>query len=451
MSVKVRSTGASIWARRGIFVAIVGALVAMLVATAFDRGTEGKPNAVEEAEGLCGIEGIECGRVADASGREVQYALKRIHTQQSQGVLLLEAGGPGADVFLRSSDEFLELPAPLDRYDVLLIREPWVGQRESQPCVSGASDVATQLAAGTADTDSLLACDMLGWSETAYQNAVTAVGEAIGERVVGVVGQSFGSLPALSAAEILTDAWLVINAPMAHPSLGAANMAADQSAQLWQVLQADFDRWCAGNQCGASLDEAWSRAMGARSESDLDSSELSLAALAAAYDLEANGDWLWRTLQAYPHLETQTVNEVERMISQILRSYGDSQIDASMSAYALGLCHGYDGWSGVEPASGAGLSGALSRMSSLCAQLAAPGQAPVWELNELTDVGPSCIIVNGSDPVVASAWGTALSASIRHAEAIEIDRSGHYGIRTLLPSEPNVAACVTSAIEGETP
>lgn len=450
MLTRTSKPGGSAWARRAVFLAILGALAAMLIATVVDTDTDGSTQPLgSDTQGICGLEGIECATVRDDTGREVEYAVKRLYPEGDRGVVLLEAGGPGSDVFMRSSDEFLELPAPLDRFDVLIIREPWTAQGKSEACSEGAAEVASYLSEAGQPVEALLDCDMQTWDEEGYRSAVLAVGAAIEGEIVGIVGQSFGTLPALSAAKAMDDAWLVVNAPMAPPSGDPLDLVDQQTAQLERVLNDDFDRWCHEQQCETSLDQVWSRVADAGPTAGVSSDEFVLAALAAAYNLESNGDWLWDTMYRHPSLDTATVDQVERMASQLLRRYGDAQIDPSMAAYALGLCRTYTGWDEHSLAPGSGPAGSLTRMSSLCGQLT-PSKAPTWQLDELSELGASCIILNDLDPVVAPAWGEDIAQSIGHAEISRIERAGHVSVSTVLSTEPDATACVNAAIEGAT-
>lgn len=378
----------------------------------------------EAGSQLCAIEHVRCASVPTTGAAVVEYAVLPGRQKTDPGLVLAELGGPGIDLFTRSGIESLGLPEAASQYDILLIREPWAGHRWPHHCMTRLNDFGVAIADGRADAPPIVdaKCAMPAWTDASYRAALTAVLRAERRPLVGIVGQSFGALLAVAAAQVSPTAWLLLHAPIAPPDTPGEALLTQRAGALSRALDASYASHCKalGLDCRTAgsrlLDEAMSRVKAKTVDgrtNAITSGDVSVAAIAAAYDLQANQGWLWRTLAALPDVADRDWVTIGRLADQLLQRSDSRLISPKLAAYLAGMCASYTRWS-VAPNL---LPVFFQALSQQC-QHSQPATAG-WSRSSLATSNrraPVCIIINEQDtvvdPVAAGGWARRLPNSV---------------------------------------
>ncbi|MEH1057064.1 hypothetical protein V6U89_17915 [Micromonospora sp. CPCC 206171] len=361
---------------------------------------------------LCSIEHIRCGSVELGGGSITEYAILAAASGPGRGLVLVELGGPGVDLFTRSGIDSLGLPAAIAGYDVLLLREPWTRRDRPQDCLGRLNQFGAEVSAGRPAAVAVDEgrCKVPVWTSSSYQAAVKAITSAEGRPLVGVVGQSFGALPAVAAARTMPDAWLLLNAPIAPPGQTGRALLKQRADVLTESLDRSYADECRalGLDCRLTGSQVVSNAaarvggrmIGGRTR-PMGAGDVDLAAIAAAYDLDANQRWLWRTLTALPALDDRDWATIGRLADQLLQRFDSQKISPKLGAYVAGMCASYDHW-----APDSGLPVFFRALAGQCqiAGRATDGWSAILPVTAPQRRAPTCVLVNDHDTVVAPGW-----------------------------------------------
>ena len=374
---------------------------------------------------LCAIEHVKCGSVVRSNSSTVDYAIFGAGGT-SKGLVLVEPGGPGFDLFRRSDLGFVVLPDQLRSYDLLMIREPWASTPPGKQCLDGLRTLGESLSeAATQRPVTDTTCHLTNWTSTTYLQAVDAVLGAEGRPLTGIVGQSYGALPAAEAARHLPDAWLILNAPIAPSSLSGDSLLKGREAAFESAIDASYARQCVKlkTPCSvkgtavvtAALSRMGEQALKQRS-TPLRAGDLELAVMAAAYDLRANESWLWRTLTALPAISTDDWSLLGRLADQLIqRAGGGGDVSPRLAAYFAGVCRSYAGWA---PADGNRRRMNLLLRATAVECAAAGTRASGWASSPVSRRADVCLFLNDQDTVAraadAAAWEKIFPGSAVH-------------------------------------
>jgi hypothetical protein len=411
-------------------------LCALITATALIAGCDSqKVNparpAVETNEAkppgpLCSIERVRCGSVAlTANAPTVDYAVFS-GSDPAKGLVLVEPGGPGFDLFKRSNLSFVVLPDHLRAYDLLMIREPWAATPPGEACLAGLRSLGASLSRGSVQSPVTGAlCHLTNWTSSTYLRAIDAVVAAERRGLTGIVGQSYGALPAATVARHKPDAWLVLNAPISPTSISGESLLNGRGAAFEAGLNASYARRCAMRKvpCStkgtavvtAALSRMKDQTLKQRSK-PLRAGDLELAVMAAAYDLTANESWLWQTLTALPAISDKDWLLLGRLADQLLqRSGGSGDVSPRLAAFFAGVCQSYEGWPRADRHR-SGMNLLLRAISVECAAgRTTPGD---WENSPVRQRAEVCLFVNEHDTVAsaadAAAWKKVFPGSSVH-------------------------------------
>ena len=406
---------------------------------------------------FCRIEGVKCG-TADAAGVPVEYGIIPAQQQDvagqvsSRGLLLVEAGGPGFDLYDRADKSFLTLPAPLQRFDLLLLREPWARTEPAGACRQALRVLGQRLSDATDPPVGSVtaACTMRTWDARSYVAAVNAVVAA--ERpVTGILGQSYGALPAAAAAREWPDAWLVLNAPIAPVGSSAWQLMQGRQKALTAALDASYATVCKRLRLDCSVRGSAVAARAVNSMAATHSSpsrsaplrtgDLQLAIMAAAYELGVNQTWLWKTV-ATPGDRSEkdwlTLGRLADQLSQ--RSGGDGAVSPRLAAYFSGICSSYTGWRTIG-ARDRQLHLLLRAIVRQCAE--ADHRQSAWNVEQAAPKrsGPVCLLVNTADPVVEARAARAWIAVFPGTRVRTYSYLGHLSLDRAYRQSQSGAAC----------
>lgn len=365
---------------------------------------------------LCRARQVHCGTVEVPDVGQVTYAIvagqRDVGKKGEVDLIVDELGGPGLDVFARSDPSFLRLPASLRDDDVLLVRDLWGSASPGHDCVAAVNDYFGSDSAASTTPDALDACPSLGWTAQNYGAALARILAVEGRPLAGAIGDSYGALPAYTAAVTNPGAWLIVNAPITPGMTSGKSVVQDRARALDEALDRSYAASCGrlaldcdirGSQLARdAAAQVRPSTVSGRSQT-ITARDAGLAVLSASYNLAVNGDWLWRTLSHMPHLSDAEWTQVGRFADQILERYGTGKISGQLGAYTIGLCVGYDRWGGGWDAPTSDPSWLLDRVAAACA--ARPSAAPGWPAPRPLTHGAACVYANRWDSVSPVSWG----------------------------------------------
>ena len=356
-------------------------------------------------------------------------------------------------MFQRSSADFAGLPRALRPADVLILREPWAEQPPPAACGAASNALVRPGPRHTAPSVRSDGCLLTGWSAQTYQAALAVVLAKEQRGLAGIVGQSFGALPAAAARAVAPDAWLVLNAPIAPGDQPGRSVLADRITSLETALAGSYQRACStiGADCGLSAVSVLSSAVGRTPEvvvpgrsQALTAFDFNMAVVAAAYDLAGNEDWLWRTLHRLPDIGEADYVQIGRLADQILQRSGSGEVSVRLLAYAHGLCASYRGWDLEEKqARPGGVGDWFLRLGALCSA-SSPGHG-AWAPPEPSK-GRVCILANDGDSVTSASWGMAWKRLFPHAHVAHYRFAGHTGLDRALNLGTEVNTCLLQTV-----
>ncbi|WP_412538447.1 hypothetical protein R8Z50_21645 [Longispora sp. K20-0274] len=395
---------------------------------------------------LCRNSNVHCGELAGP----VRYAVIRA-AGRSAGLVLVEAGGPGLNALDRLDRDTLGLPNTLSGYDLLLIDEPWVGRPAEPGCAGAVSAfVATVLdPAAPAAPSVSAACSPASWTAADYTAALDGILTREGRTLTGIVGQSFGALPASAAALRHPGAWLVLNAPIAPPGTPGDTVLGDRTEAVRAALTSSYATQCAAlaldcartgpDVVADAARRTTTRAVTGRSQ-PLTSGDVGVAALAATYGLAANERWLWPTLSRFPDVSDDDALQLGRLSDQLLQRYGRGQVATDLAAFVTTTCRAYRGWS--EPP---GPTTMLTRIAGQCAR--DPGTASGWAAAPRPS--RTCVYGNETDPVAPGTWADGWAQRLG-VPAAHYRHAGHASLATAVKLTPGggCAAGVMATVPG---
>jgi len=125
---------------------------------------------------FCAAEHVKCGTVTASSGVSASYAVLSAGKPSGAGLVLVELGGPGLDLYSRADPSFVTVPERLRSYDLLMIREPWASAKAGDGCRAALRELGDALSRATARPSAASAaeCHTSGWTASAYVAAVRA-------------------------------------------------------------------------------------------------------------------------------------------------------------------------------------------------------------------------------------------------------------------------------------
>lgn len=397
-------------------------------------GRSGGASDTEQRPALCVSGAARCGSVRVPEVGDVQYATVPGHSPGA-GLVLVEMGGPGLDMLARADPGDLGLPGALRAYDLLLVREPWAGRQKPAGCEQAVRRFGAAIAGG-GDAPALLregGCPLPTWDARAYAGAVRAILHTLGRPLAGIIGQSFGALPAWAAAQAEPAAWLLLNAPIAPAGYPGAAVVRDRAAAIERALDRSYVNSCrpAGLDCAAPASAPVAAAVArvgsvrvAGRLQALGRGDVALAVLAATYDLRANERWLWETLAKIPNVDTDTWLQLGRLADQVLQRFGDGQVSVQLAAYTAGICRSYGGWSGGPAASPDRPDALLAYVAEQCTR-AAPAADAAWPSPSGGRPGQVCVLANDDDPVAPAMWADRWAAELGSSDVLRYRYAGH--------------------------
>ncbi|WP_214108142.1 hypothetical protein [Acrocarpospora catenulata] len=386
------------------------------------------PSAVQPM--LCRSAEVRCADVLvpEAAGR-ISYAVVP-GTKPGHGLILVEMGGPGARALQQPDLDSLGLPPSLAADDVLLISEPWVDRPVPAGCGAALSEFGAEVSGNHPAQGSFLTrCAPATWTRTAYVAALEAILRHESRSLTGIVGQSFGALPAAAAAAAHTDAWLVLNAPVAPATTPGTAVLGERVTALHAALDRSYSRTCVplGLDCGESGRRVADAAV--RRATVTEAGDIGLAALGASYDLRTNERWLWSTLSRFPALDQETGLQLGRMADQILQRYGGGEIALDMAAFVAGMCQSYGGWDPPARVQNGAPETLLVHVADQCEgrRTAASG----WETQPAPiRRGATCVLGNSLDPVTPGVWAARWRAVLSRSTFTAYRFDGHASLAT---------------------
>lgn len=431
---------------------IVLALVAALVVTlavfgspassdsAPERTTAASPSSESGAAvaPLCGADGVRCGSVTIDSLGPVTYAIVT-SGDDHDGLVLDEPGGPGADLFGRPDASFISAVPGTGGHDLLLIRDRWAASATTPACSKAVADTFRSAAAAHRFLGPARSCPLLGWTSRSYAAAVRAILAAEHRTLTGAIGESYGALLAYAAVTAEPSAWLIINAPAAPGAATGQTVISDRLTALDAALDRSYQGVCRkrGADCaarGSVIARDAARRLAApvqisgRSQA-ITAADVALAVLSASYNLDQNGEWLWRVLTALPHLSDQDYLQIGRFADQVLQRYGSGDISVSLGGYVAGLCLGYRGWSAGVDAEVTSPGWLLQRVSATCEETSIPSSAGFDGPKPLPG-SRVCVFGNDLDPVSPASWAATWASSLG-VKPIRYSVQAHVGLASL--------------------
>ncbi|WP_162908355.1 hypothetical protein [Allorhizocola rhizosphaerae] len=360
----------------------------------------------------CTVETTICGTVHVTGAGPISYGVFRAGKTPAD-LVLMEVGGPGANALARTDRQTLGLPTQIDKYDVLLINEPWVSATATRECTRAMTEFTKSvILASTPSAKPIGAqCSLPVWTQDRYTTALKAVLAQLGRPLAGIVGHSYGALPAAAAALAFPHAWLILNAPIATPDTPGSEVMSQRIKSINQELDRSYQSHCAalGLDCGSAGHEIAEKAISTITTvtvpsraNALSKGDFAAAIIGSLYGLGENATWLWTTIAKIASLDEVTRAQVARMADQILMRYGDNQISERLAAFIKGTCNSYQQWP-IQRPSGAVLHTFFDHVTYQCG-LAAPASSP-WDVRNLrARPRNACVYSNLTDPVTPSIW-----------------------------------------------
>lgn len=425
-----------------IFVCVAAAVITALLVTERANTTKPAPAAADvapqpiEDQRACSLAGVRCDSV-QADGRRFDYAIAR-GAKSTGGLVLVESGGPGVDAYARNDLGAGGLPPALvASIDLLILREPWTRHEVDKRCADAGKSLVAAAVDQTAGPVGLDECAGLAWHKSEYVAALREILRKESRTLTGIIGQSFGALPAMAATEAAPGAWLILNSAVAPASTTGAAVVAERAAALGAALDMSYQRWCVtlsldchrhGREVADTAVRTFTnRPVDGRTR-PLTAGDAGLAILGAGYDLEANGQWLWRTLSSIPNASGPDLVSLGHFADQIAQRYGDDTTAPSMAAYLAGFCGAYQGWSDPDKTSALALYETLFRtIATYCAGTSSPAgwpsrPHPSWR-------GKSCVLVNTNDPVSPADWTARWARGLPQTQVKRFSYLGHASLQ----------------------
>ncbi|MCT9935184.1 hypothetical protein N5079_33785 [Planotetraspora sp. A-T 1434] len=390
------------------------------------------PSAVRPV--LCRATEVRCADVLvpEAAGR-ISYAVVP-GTKPGRGLILVEMGGPGVRALQQPDRDSLGLPPALAADDVLLISEPWVDRPVPAGCGAALREFGMGVSRNRPAPGSLLSrCSPATWTRASYVAALDGILRHEGRSLTGIVGQSFGALPANAAAVTHPGAWLILNAPVAPATTPGTAVLGERVAALHAALDRSYARACVrlGLDCGDSgarmVGAAVRRASGTAAGTA--AGDIGLAALGSSYDLRTNERWLWSTLSRFPALDEGTGLQLGRMADQILQRYGGREIALDMAAFVAGTCLSYGGWDPQARVPDGAPETLLVHVADQCEGRRAAASG--WDTGT-TPIrrGATCVLGNALDPVTPGVWAARWRKVLSRSTFTAYRFDGHASLAT---------------------
>lgn len=115
----------------------------------------------------------------------------------------------------------------------LIVREPWARQAASTSCGRQLQELGDSLSHGEPGEPVLVGeCHFTNWSADQYIAALKAILEYEKLNLTGILGQSYGALPAAEAARAFPAAWLLLHAPISPPGRPATDVLKGRAQAL---------------------------------------------------------------------------------------------------------------------------------------------------------------------------------------------------------------------------
>lgn len=400
---------------------------------------------------LCSASSVRCGSVWTSAGAEVEYAIVAASRSAAAGLVLVELGGPGIDFFARSDTASLDLPPSVLSNDLLVVREPWASEASHPQCDDALKGFGEALSREQFGPPIFTAgkCSSSSWGAAGYTHAVSRILEVEKRALTGIIGQSYGALPAAQAASANPKAWLVLHAPIAPARNGASVVMLGRASALGNALDVSYEKTCqplrldcgkrGSRIAGDAIRKMTDRQVVNRGQ-PLRRGDLALAVMAAAYDLQANERWLWPVLTSAPHLNDQDWASVGRLADQLIQRYGEGSVSPRLGAYISGVCQSYTGWDSEIRLPLPELSLLLRAVIAQCH--AQPSlKKSGWSAKPIE--GATCVIINDHDTVVdikgAQAWSTVFPA----ATFDHYRYAGHLSLGRAVQLQPPAFSCTS--------
>jgi hypothetical protein len=166
--------------------------------------------------------------------------------------------------------------------------------------------------------------------------------------------------------------------------------------------------------------------------------DVGLAVVAAAYDLEANGRWLWPTLGRFPDIAEHDWNTIGRLADQLVQRFDSNEISPKLGAYVAGICSSYTGWSGRRNADRASVGAFFNALASQCD--GNPTVNAQWRSGSKIG-GPVCILANNEDTVVSPRWASDWKAVFPRASLGDYKYRGHIALTQAFALTGNASRC----------
>ncbi|MEV0271498.1 alpha/beta hydrolase [Hamadaea sp. NPDC050747] len=388
---------------------------------------------------LCQDKAVRCATV-DSAGTTIGYAI--VPGTSHQGLVLVEVGGPGSDALARDGRDSLGLPTSLDGYDVLLVDEPWTQQTATSQCSDARRRFAAAVTTGPATATGLLpACQLAAWTEDRYTAAITTILTREHRTLTGIIGHSFGALPATAAARAFDTAWLVLSAPIAPATVPGRQVIDERITTVYAAFDRSYASVCApaGLDCHrtgqavlqAAITRTTTLTVAGRTR-PLTSADIGLAAVAAAYGMQSNQQWLWTTLARMPKVSDDAAVQLGRMADQLLMRYGDDSVSINLTGFVAGICASYR-WGQPLPGPAGLPESLLAQTGRECAPVTAPG----WQTTPMpARTGAVCVFTNTTDPVTPTSWATAWQQLIPAATITTYTYNGHTPLAMAVRQSP---------------
>ena len=395
---------------------------------------------------LCTIDRVRCGSAAvPGQATDVDYAVFS-GSDPAKDLILVEPGGPGFDLFKRADLSFVVMPDQLRKYDLLMIREPWTATPPDEACLAGLRSLGKALSDGSAyESVTGTSCHLSQWTSNDYQRAIDAILAIEMRGLTGIVGQSYGALPAAAAAHHIPTAWLILNAPIAPSSLSGDGLVNGREAAFEAALDASYRRQCAkvksscsakGTSVAAAVLSRMKQKVLKQRSSPLRAGDVELAIMAAAYDLKANESWLWKTLTKLPSIGDEDWTLLGRLADQLLQRSGSAgDISPRLAAYFAGVCQGYRGWTPAKDRQ-AEMNLLLRATAAECAKARITPSG--WVTTPVRRRAEVCLYFNEQDTVAsprdAAAWKKTFPSysmhTYRYSGHLSLDRAIRLGSPT---------------------
>ncbi|WP_211589052.1 alpha/beta hydrolase [Allorhizocola rhizosphaerae] len=323
------------------------------------------------------------------------------------------------------------MPSQLDSFDILVINEPWRDDEADAGCKDALTNFASSIGDEGQTGSATAACQLSVWTEKSYRLAVQSIADRERQAITGIVGHSFGALPATAAAKAFPDAFLLLSAPIAPPTVPGSQVVADRRFSVETALDQSYARQCkilgfdcslTGTQVATSAIARTSPIVVTSRSKPVTNSDVAVATLAALYGIDTNERWLWKTLAQLPDLDPESTAQVGKFADQLLMRHGSGNIAPGLGAFIEGFCTSYTGWS-PDTETSKGPSSFLRDLGMQCAQTHVSAG---WNLDGVGErTGPTCIYGNEADPVTPNVWAVQWAQLLPKAALVQYRHNGH--------------------------